>query len=911
MKATKQNSPKSQALTLAALLAVILLCLFWRSFLPGFVHFSNDGPLGQQNADWLKLPGAMTGMWDDLNDVGFAGGAFTLWVTAFIKFALGPVGYAKFLAPVALFIMGMGAWMFFRALKLSSLAAIFGALATMLSSPFFACACWGIASMEIAMGFNFLALALVIANHHETPWSVRWTRLALAGLCVGVNVMEAADVGALCSLLIAGFVFFKSLADTGGNFFAKTARGCGRVAIVAVFAGFIAFQTILSLVGTSITGIAGTAQDSETKAQHWDWATQWSLPKIETLGIVVPGLFGYRQDTPNKMLPSLQKEYEGGVYWGGVGRSPEIDRFFDSGGQGTPPGGMMRFGYGGYYCGILVALVAFWAIAQTFRRQNSPFSGAQKKFIWFWTAIMVVSLLLAWGRFAPMFYGLLYQLPYFSTIRNPAKFSIFCAWALAVLFAYGIHALSRRHLESAPIKSLQTKTAARKWDAFDRKWTFACAGVFGASIIGWLMFAGHKPEFVEYLKKVGYSDENFAQQIAAFSIGQAGWFIVLFAGAITLLTLIITGYFSGPRAKFGAMVLGAFLVFDLGRANLPFIIHWDYKQKYEVGSLNPVVELLRDKSYEHRVAYGVPNPLQTPSQFEAFEQLYRIEWMQHHFPYYNIQCLDIIQMPRTPEDLQAFLGTFQIRAMQDAAGRRVADLETYPLVRRHWELTNTRYLLGPAGLVDLLNEQFDSAQHRFHIKQKFAIALKPGVAEFHQQLEELTAYPNDNGNYALFEFTGALPRAKLYSNWQVNTNDQAVLKTLADLNFDPAKTVLVSTPQKNLPAVTTNENSGTVEFKSYAPKHLVFAANAAAPSVLLLNDKYDPHWSVTVDGKPAELLRCNFLMRGVYLTRGQHTVEFQFKLSDSPMYVTLTAIAIGILLCGFLIVSNRHKAEPR
>src|ERR1019366_4671970 len=226
MKAVKPNSPiKSQALTLAALLAVILLCLFWRSFLPGFVHFSNDGPLGQQNADWLKLPGAMTGMWDDLNDVGFAGGAFTLWVTAFIKFALGPVGYAKFLAPVALFIMGMGAWMFFRALKLSSLAAIFGALATMLSSPFFACACWGIASMEIAMGFNFLALALVIANHHETPWSVRWTRLALAGLCVGVNVMEAADVGALCSLLIAGFVFFKSLADTGGNFFAKTARG--------------------------------------------------------------------------------------------------------------------------------------------------------------------------------------------------------------------------------------------------------------------------------------------------------------------------------------------------------------------------------------------------------------------------------------------------------------------------------------------------------------------------------------------------------------------------------------------------------------------------------------------------------------------------------------------------------------
>jgi hypothetical protein len=348
------------------------------------------------------------------------------------------------------------------------------------------------------------------------------------------------------------------------------------------------------------------------------------------------------------------------------------------------------------------------------------------------------------------------------------------------------------------------------------------------------------------------------------------------------------------------VLLGAFLVFDLVRADLPYVIHWDYKQKYEVGSLNPIEELLRDKSYEHRVAYGVPNPLQTPSQFEAFEQLYRIEWMQHHFPYYNIQCLDIIQMPRTPEDLQAFWGTFQVRAMLDAAGKPVADPDSYPLVRRRWELTNTRYLLGPAGLVDFLNGQFDSAQHRFRVVQRFAIGLKPGVEQFHQRLEELTVAPNDNGDYALIEFTGALPRVKLYSNWQVNTNDQAVLKNLADLNFDPAKTVLISTPQKNLPAGATNENSGTVEFKSYTPKHLVFTANTVAPSVLLLNDKYDPSWRVTVDGQPAELLRCNFIMRGVYVPAGPHTVEFKFSLPNKPLYVTLAAILTGLGLLGLL-----------
>jgi hypothetical protein len=881
-----------------ALLAVILALLFWRSFLPDYVHFSNDSPLGQQNVNFTKLPAAATGMWDDLNETGFTGGAFSPGFSSLVVWILGPVGYAKFFPAVCLFILGVGAWVFYRALKLTPLAAALGALSVMLCSTFFAGACWGVASLEIAMGFNFLALALVMANRNETPRLVRWMRLVLAGICVGLNVIDSADIGALSSLLIAGFVFYQSLVETNGNKITKTLRGIGHVAVVAVFATFLAFQAIFSLVGTAITGIAGMDQNAETKGEHWDWATQWSLPKKETLGVFVPGLFGYRMDTPNKMMPSLQNAYQGGVYWGGMGRTPEIDRYFDSGALGTPPGGMMRFGYAGNYCGILVVLVAFWGIAQSFRRQNSVFPDIQKKFIWFWTFGAVVTLLLAWGRFAPMFYGLLYQLPYFSTIRNPAKFFVLFGWALTVLFAYGIHALDQRHLVNET--NGKGKAATKKWDNFDRKWTFVTAGVFGASVIGWLLFAGHKTEFVEYLKKVGYGDENFAQQIAEFCFGQTGWFIILFGIALALLTLVLTGYFSGRRATLGAVLLGAFLVFDLGRANLPFIIHWDYKQKYEVGSLNPVVEFLRDKPYEHRVA-GLPFESQQPLRgydiYFGGSGLYRIEWMQHHFPYYNIQCLDIIQMPRMPEDLKAYLGALQPRSEAEIA-----------LFARHWELSNTRYLLGAAGFLNVLNQQLDPGKNRFRIAQRFDIVPKPGVIH-PTQLEEFTVVTNNDGDLALFDFTGALPRAKLYSNWQVNTNDQQNLKTLADLNFDPQKTVLISTPKKDLPAVATNENTGSVEFKSYTSKHLVFNANATAPSVLLLNDKYDPHWRVTVDGQPAELLRCNFFMRGVQVPPGQHTVEFQFSVPNKPLYVTFTAVVIGIVLSVLLFFIGRREAK--
>ncbi|HEY4415308.1 MAG TPA: hypothetical protein VGO57_06415 [Verrucomicrobiae bacterium] len=911
---------KSCGLYFIALLALVLALLFWRSFLPNYIHFANDGPLGQQNTDWIKLPSGFNGMWVDLNTIGFNASAFPVSIIGLIKWSLSPVGYAKFLAPIALFILGLGAWTFFKQLKFSPLATFLGAVAVALSSTFFSGACWGVATQEIALGMDFFALALIVSNTRETPILLRCVRLALAGMAVGVNVMEGADIGALCSVFIAGFVFFKALIETEGTTLIRAGRGVLHVAVIAIFAGFIAIQSITALVGSQIQGIAGTSQDAETKAANWDKATQWSMAKTETLSLLVPGLFGYRMDTPANMMPLFQNAYVNGNYWGSMGRSPEVDRLLDSGAT-PPPGTPMRFSGGGAYCGVLVVLVAIWTIGQSFRRKDSPFTDVQKKFIWFWLATVVISIPIAWGRYAPIFYGALYQLPYFSTIRNPVKFSIFAVMALPVLFAYGVNALSLRYLDGSIKKPFGFK------NSFDRKWAMVFASFFGASILSWWIYSSEMPTFIAYLQKVGFTDIESASQIAAFSLAQVGWFVGLMAVAVGLLILTTAGFFSGPRAKLGAFLLGAFLLFDLSRADLPWIIHWDYKQKYEIGTLNPVEDFLRHASYEHRVAQL---PFESKQPLRAYDNsfggpggLYGIEWAQHHFPYYNIQSLDVIQMPRKPADLAAF---------------DIALAFANPL--RKWELTNTRYLLGPAGFLEPLNGQLDPQKRRFRIAQRFDLVSKPGITHL-TKLEEITAVTNSDGDLALFDFTGALPRAKLYSNWKVaktdpdvlqtwvkdirqqvpaevgnslagqSTNDLATLHTLVDTNFDPAQTVLLSTPEKDFPSVATNENSGSVEFKSYAPKDIVFNAQATTPAILLLNDKYDPHWSVTVDGKPAPLLRCNFIMRGVYLTPGAHTVEFQFHLSNVPLYITLVGIAVAFLLCGYLFLATRPSKQSK
>jgi hypothetical protein len=186
---------------------------------------------------------------------------------------------------------------------------------------------------------------------------------------------------------------------------------------------------------------------------------------------------------------------------------------------------------------------------------------------------------------------------------------------------------------------------------------------------------------------------------------------------------------------------------------------------------------------------------------------------------------------------------------------------------------------------------------------RYDIVARPGVSN-PTKLEQLTAVKKEDGPFAVIEFTGALPRAKLYTHWLVSTNDQATLAALVSTAFAPEQQVLLTGAIGAPPA--TNQPSGTVTITSYAPKTVVLKAEATAPSVLLLNDKIDPNWHVKIDGKPAELLRCNFIMQGVQVPAGEHQVTFHFAPPIRGLYVSLAAIVLGLALIGILAVPRRQ-----
>jgi len=907
------------------LLVAVLAALLGGGCLPGCTLFSNDAPLGRIMAACHRLPERFSGCWADLNSVGYRELAAVPSISYGLEWLLRPLWFSRLYAPLALLLLGLSAWYCLRQFGLGQPACVLGGLAAALNSGFFSASCWGVAGHAITVGMSFLAVAALTSRASGQSW----VRAALGGLALGMAVTEGADIGAIFSVFVAGFVVWHAWQAEGPR--AKNlGLGVLRVALAAVCAVALATEVLHELLVTDVEGIAeGTERNNQTKEGHWNWVTQWSLPKAEALGLVVPGLFGYKVDST-----------DGAAYWGATGRDAAWERYLAGKREGPPPSGFIRFVGGGNYVGVPIALLAVWTAAQCFRRKNSVFAPSERRLLWFWLGSAVVSLLLAFGRYAP-FYRWVYWVPHFSDIRNPVKFIHMFSFSLVILFAYGVDSLWRMRMRPAGLPVSTRWAGLRSWwksaTGLEKRWPQGCLVVLALSLAAWWVYANARcdttthrlrlgatlfswatyfdntePALEQYLHSVEFDPGNTqgtAQSIASFSIRQVFWFVLFFTLVSGLMVLVLSGAFAGKRAVWGAICLGVMVVIDLGRADRPWVRVWDYAQKY---ATNPIVERLSQKSYEHRVA-DMPREFLEPEFQGAFGkkdptaktdyllyQVYSREWAQHLFCYYNVQSLDLVQLPRKPKDLKAFEEALTPHSQTNLA-------EVAALLPRRWQLTNTRYVLGSRHFLYYFDHDLDPVRQRLRIVQPFKLNAKPGVLKSPGLVTtaDVTAEPTPDGPFALFEFTGALPRARLYNHWQVTTNDQEALHQIVSASFDPEQSVVVG---ENLPLADppagASPDPGKVEFVSYAPKHIVLEAQATGPSVLMLADRFDPEWNVRVDGQPARLFRCNYIMRGVYLAAGPHRVEFRFQPPTQTLYVSLAALSVGLLLLGFVGVSG-------
>jgi len=200
-------------------------------------------------------------------------------------------------------------------------------------------------------------------------------------------------------------------------------------------------------------------------------------------------------------------------------------------------------------------------------------------------------------------------------------------------------------------------------------------------------------------------------------------------------------------------------------------------------------------------------------------------------------------------------------------------------ILRYWELTSTRYLIAQTGnpvtsqfihskfkveyrplYINAINAVIDPVQKRF--ESAALLAIDPGSEESGLKLRE-----SPNGTLALMEFKGALPRAKLYSDWQDEVNAETAREILFSPGFVPQIQVVIredNIPAPKRPAFTVKLSP--VQLIALDDQQVIMKIPAVDHNtVLLLNSTYDPKWQVTVSDQSAKLLHANLDACAIYL----------------------------------------------
>ena len=251
--------------------------------------WSNDTSLGAYSASWFRLPDTFTGVWNSGNWIGVKIPASSPGLSTMLVTVLSPVMYLKISTPLTMLLLGLSAWVLFRQLKFSAMASVAGGLAAGLNMHCFSNASWGLGAWNIALAMMFLAVAaLATGSIRQT-----WIKAALAGLAVGMSVMEGFDSGAILSVYVAVFVvFYCWITEPRTVWWVSRSLSVGALAVV--FAVLIAASTLSTLVGTSIKGVAGMGQSAEEKKARRTEATRGGGPSWKLGASLFRVSFGYR-----------------------------------------------------------------------------------------------------------------------------------------------------------------------------------------------------------------------------------------------------------------------------------------------------------------------------------------------------------------------------------------------------------------------------------------------------------------------------------------------------------------------------------------------------------------------------------------------------------------------------------------
>ena len=112
---------------------------------------------------------------------------------------------------------------------------------------------------------------------------------------------------------------------------------------------------------------------------------------------------------------------------------------------------------------------------------------------------------------------------------------------------------------------------------------------------------------------------------------------------------------------------------------------------------------------------------------------------------------------------------------------------------------------------------------------------------------------------------------------------------------------------------TPQDSTSVVKLTAYAPNQLTYEVKSATGGVMVFSEIYYPEWTATVDGKPAEIGRADYVLRALKVDKGQHQVVLTFdpksvKQTETVAYAAYVVLLLVVLFGLYAEWKRKQKA---
>lgn len=843
MKKNKLSLNMVLGISIAAGAILLVVLFFHKSLFSNFSILGIDGAYSSRMvvSDFVK--NGFTKVWSIHTWLGFK--LNTVYVSIYTLFQklMSPEISLTLSYTVSIALSLIFSYIFLCKLKLRNLASIFGAIAYSFTPHIISLIYAGhILAVDMLpyppMLFYFLTIAFDKDNTDKLKMVLG---LVLSGVAWGLMLGDEAQRGLYFSVAASGYIIFLIFQSMEVNIktFFKDVFANKKFWFASIKVLLIGVFLLATFSNGLKSGLNLLKQRSDREKIANNSQTESKQSKDEKWAFATSWSMN-----PAELADSLAFGYHGTI----------------SGDKDKPYWGTKPYSGNSEAIGFFVLIFAIIGIILSYKK---------KPIIRFFMWTGIVALLLSFGRFFGGFplFGLWFHLPMMSKMRVPAKFIAVFAFAFSMLAGFGLNSI----IELINNKDEDSK---RKLNIiFKASLIFLAVG-----LIWWIAVAAGASSIRDGFasKFGGYKIAKLMHKNMNIALLRMNVFIVLTVG------LFFIGYKFKDKAKmqyFIAIPFILFMIVDLWSIDL-FFVNKSYFKPKEFYQPDGVVDFLQNDSDVYRVVTslkavnrGNMMPLPTTAT--------RGHYLTYIFSYYDIEALDV----PASSAVDTIYNSFFVNALQAKAS----------LV----QATNVMQFLDQKinaniRLLRLANVKYLITDGRLYGFQQ-PLPLYNALTNHKDVYQTNVALGYGNRQQAIFAIKDTLPRIGFYQNYVSVTNNDEALNYIGSMSFDIQDAVVI---KSDTPSKIGDKNPVMpILMDEYKPWYSKADFDAPSDGIVLFNIKHDEDWSVYIDGKESELLQVNYIMQGVFLPKGKHTIEFKFaQKSNTPFFVSLFTVLFGILL---------------